>query len=161
MFDWCFTYFEVSVESNATPILVAASQRHKIKLFREGCARCDWTTLASLQTSHVPWKLGIHHGHLAVLHHVQLHGWNDRDRSNVRIKVCFIQLRNVPWCSSPPCASCSLLWRLPQPSRRDSRSLGPMWLPDSAYPGRRWIPWTLESWEACGLASAEQTVASW
>lgn len=65
-------YFEMSVESDATPILVAAGQRYKIELFCEGCARCDWTTLVSLQAGHVSRELSIYHGYFAMLNHVYL-----------------------------------------------------------------------------------------
>lgn len=67
----------MSIESNATAVLIATGQRHKIKLFGKRCARRDGTTFSSFQTGDVSGELGINHGHFAMLDYENLKVFNN------------------------------------------------------------------------------------
>lgn len=62
----------MSIQSDSTAVLVAAGKRHQIEDLGERGSGGDGAALAGLQAGDVAGELGVHHGHLAVLHDVNL-----------------------------------------------------------------------------------------
>lgn len=62
----------MSIQSNSTAVLVAASQRDQVEDLGEGSSGGDGAALASLQAGDVAGELGVHHGYLTMLHDVDL-----------------------------------------------------------------------------------------
>lgn len=62
----------MSIQCDSAAVLVAAGERHEIEDLGEGGSGSDGAALAGLQTGDVAGELGVHHGHLAVLHDVNL-----------------------------------------------------------------------------------------
>ena len=65
-------YLEVAVECDAAPVLVGRREGHEIESLGERGSGGDRAAFPGLQGRDVPRELGVHHGHLAVLHRVHL-----------------------------------------------------------------------------------------
>lgn len=65
-------YLQVPIKRDPVAVLVAGGKRHQIELLSEGRTRSYRAAFSGFQASNMLRKLGIHHGHFAMLDDIAL-----------------------------------------------------------------------------------------